>query len=104
VIKPPTFRSKAQAEIMRQNEAMRSVAKAPRYGSDWRKVRFQKLRMNPICELCHVDHIITEATVVHHLIDVAERPDLRLEMSNLQSLCKSHHDSITATRMPRRGK
>ncbi|WP_432207955.1 HNH endonuclease signature motif containing protein [Ancylobacter polymorphus] len=33
---------------------------------------------------------------VHHLISVRERPDLRLDVANLQCLCRSCHSRITA--------
>jgi hypothetical protein len=33
---------------------------------------------------------------VNHRIDIAERPDLRLDWDNLQSMSKAHHDAYTA--------
>jgi hypothetical protein len=43
--------------------------------------------------MCLADGLITPATVVDHVIPLAKRPDLGLEVVNLQSLCKVHHDT-----------
>jgi len=57
------------------------------YDAEWRKVRRLKLRMNPLCERCG-----KIATVVHHKQEVADRPDLRLDIGNLESLCFGCHE------------
>lgn len=31
------------------------------------------------------------ATMVHHIIPITERPDLALDVNNLESLCENHH-------------
>lgn len=58
----------------------------------WQKLRKEHRRFHPFCEVVgcgrkaqHVDHIQT----------VAERPDLRLNSGNLQSLCHAHHNRLT---------
>lgn len=35
---------------------------------------------------------VQRATMVHHIIPREERPDLELELSNLESLCDKHHN------------
>jgi len=56
----------------------------------------------PLCRLCDQQGRVTAATVVDHIIRIKVRPDLRLDMSNLQPLCKSCHDSAAQSR-DRRG-
>ncbi len=58
----------------------------------WREVSLAFRRRNPICqaiengEQCH-----KPAELVHHLASPAARPDLRIDWSNLVSLCAGHH-------------
>lgn len=58
----------------------------------WRKVRRAKLEKNPVCEECERLDLVTVATVVDHRIRIEVGGDAWDE-SNLQSLCKKHHDS-----------
>lgn len=34
------------------------------------------------------------ADMVHHIVPVKERPDLALELDNLESLCWEHHEQL----------
>jgi hypothetical protein len=43
--------------------------------------------------MCLEDGVIEPATVVDHITPLTKRPDLGLEVVNLQSLCKLHHDT-----------
>ncbi|MGD6897120.1 HNH endonuclease [Bacillus infantis] len=61
----------------------------------WRKTRLLKLKMNPLCELCLKDKQLKPADMVDHIKPI-KQGGARLEMSNLQSLCHSHHNSKTA--------
>jgi 5-methylcytosine-specific restriction enzyme A len=51
------------------------------------------LAAHPLCCMCLADGLITPATVVDHITPLTKRPDLGLEVANLQSLCKEHHDA-----------
>lgn len=64
----------------------------------WQRVRARHLATHPLCVMCEAEGLINEASIVHHVIDVADRPDLAFNESNHQSLCKRHHDSETARR------
>ena len=66
------------------------------YGRDWQRVRLAHLEMEPFCRFCKERNWLVAAQVVDHIISIEERPDLRLEHSNLRSLCKSCHDSRTS--------
>ena len=78
----------------------------------WRRLRREKLRKNPYCEVCGVP-----ATEVHHLTPVESMPLRQMEllmfdMQNLQSICrkchvKAHaqlHSKSKATNLERRRK
>lgn len=59
----------------------------------WRRLREYQLSRQPLCEFCLRTEDVTEATIVDHI--KAHKGDLELfhDPSNLQSLCKHHHDS-----------
>lgn len=59
----------------------------------WRKLRSWKLDVNPKCEWPDCGR---PADQVDHKIPLAERPDLRYDWDNLQSLCAPHHTEKTA--------
>jgi hypothetical protein len=58
----------------------------------WQRARARQLRAVPYCERCLAEHTLTVAVIAHHKIDVDERPDLRLDPANLESLCRQHHE------------
>lgn len=62
------------------------------YDRDWIAAKNRYKKYHPLCEVVgcgqraeHVDHIQT----------VRARPDLRLDPSNMQSLCQHHHSALT---------
>ena len=64
----------------------------PLYDRKWRNRREQQLREHPLCRLCMaIRGKVTAATVADHVIP--HRGDLALFEGELQSLCKSCHDS-----------
>lgn len=65
------------------------------YNTTWRKLRWIKLKRNPLCELCLIKGEIVQAQDVHHMLSVDNYPELRLDIDNLQSLCKQCHSTIT---------
>lgn len=74
-------------------DKQRGPASRRGYDSAWQAVRLAKLAMNPLCE--HPG-CMARAVDVHHELSVRTHPHLRLSLSNLTALCKSHHSSITA--------
>lgn len=81
-------RRKAKADLDRR----RGSAAARGYDAVWQRLRASYLAAYPLCVMCRASGQTTAASVVDHIRPIAERPDLRLEWSNLQSLCKPHHD------------
>lgn len=59
----------------------------------WRRLRKQALqRDNYLCRECLRRGKITQATEVHHIMDLETFPSLALELSNLESLCWDCHE------------
>jgi 5-methylcytosine-specific restriction endonuclease McrA len=86
------WRRKGKVDL-RQAQQVRSSAK-------WKKVRWLKITMNPLCEDPHGFHArkgTTEtATQVHHIISAGSRPDLAFDAENLMSVCASCHARLEA--------
>lgn len=66
-------------------------ASARGYDRQWRKMRVHVLADQPICELCEELGYVSPAMEVHHIHPISQRPDLRLERSNLMALCIPCH-------------
>jgi 5-methylcytosine-specific restriction protein A len=76
-------------ERQRPRQADKDWYKSPA----WRAVRAQKLAIDPLCEDCLKADRTTAAEHVHHVIERKVRPDLALDISNLESLCKRCHNA-----------
>lgn len=55
-----------------------------------------KLMADPLCEDCMKAGHTEAANEAHHILKVATHPELRLDMDNLRSLCKSCHSKRTS--------
>jgi hypothetical protein len=66
------------------------------YDSEWNKLSARVRQDQPLCEMCAKCGIATAASEVHHIIPIDEAPWLRLERSNLMSVCNACHKSIHA--------
>lgn len=65
------------------------------YGSTaWKKLRQYKKTKNPLCEVCLANDELNPTELIHHIIEVKDDWDLRLVLSNLQSVCMSCHNKI----------
>jgi 5-methylcytosine-specific restriction protein A len=73
---------------------VRQSASQRGYDATWRKLRRTQLAQEPLCRYCTQQGYTVTAEVVDHIAPVRERPDLRLDPDNLQSLCKECHDKI----------
>jgi len=90
---PAEYRGRCR-EHARRAESARGSAAERGYGSDWRRLRTAKLATDPVCQIrTHCHGIVAEE--VDHIVPIRERPDLRLEWSNLQSACKRCHSAKT---------
>ena len=69
------------------------------YDAAWRRVRAAFLAEHPLCECASCRQpgaVVVAADVVDHIIPIAERPDLRLDWSNLRAMSAAHHNAHTA--------
>lgn len=68
----------------------------PFYDSkEWRKLRAQYLKHHILCERCEALGRTALAQHLHHIKPVKQHPELALEESNLQALCRHCHDDVT---------
>ena len=66
------------------------------YGNTaWRRLRRIQLNREPLCRTCLSKGIVNQASQVDHIIPVEKQPELRLSLSNLQSLCETCHTKKT---------
>ena len=67
---------------------------------EWRELRIQKLRANPLCEVCEREGIVTAAHAVHHrhpIEDSTSKAEMRkwaFAWDNLVSVCDACHAKI----------
>ena len=85
------------ALVKTEKEAGRKTAHQRGYTSKWRTARLGFLSKHPLCVLCRVDGVVTEATVVDHIEPHRMDKVLFWCRDNWQSLCKKCHDHKTAT-------
>lgn len=70
------------------------------YGSKvWKDCKTSYLKsVGGLCELCKAQGIITPAEAVHHLEHITAEnmtnPNITLSWTNLQALCRKHHDEV----------
>jgi 5-methylcytosine-specific restriction enzyme A len=61
----------------------------------WKKKRERILKRDKyLCQECLKYGRNTEANVVHHIIEIEDEPGLKLESTNLVSVCRSCHNKI----------
>lgn len=76
----------------RETQGRRLHANSAFYQSSrWRRLRQIKLNADPICEECRSRGLVTEATVVDHIVPINEG-GAALDLRNLQSLCDACHN------------
>jgi 5-methylcytosine-specific restriction enzyme A len=64
------------------------------YDADWLFIRSKKINKDSLCEVCLKSKKFIIATLVHHIKPIETHPQLRLTLSNLQSVCISCHEII----------
>jgi 5-methylcytosine-specific restriction protein A len=69
------------------------------YGDDWRRLSERFRKVNPLCQPCYNAGRITAARECHHIEAIADRPDLRLDESNLVAVCRQCHQLIEAQKL-----
>jgi 5-methylcytosine-specific restriction endonuclease McrA len=59
----------------------------------WQRIREAKLAQDPLCERCLLSETVEPATVVHHRGAHKGDEAKFWDITNLESICKPHHDS-----------
>lgn len=93
-----TFRATHKARVKRKWDSSMPCRVYHRlYGLQaWKQLRHSHLAANPLCVECLRDNKRRVATVVDHVEPHRGNLDLFFDTTNLQSLCKLHHDRKTA--------
>lgn len=92
----------AKQEARRYERYQRDPATRKRYGRAWKRIRDRFIKVNPLCEECKRKGKLTRAQEVHHILPLAQGGTH--DESNLMSVCKPCHSSITARDGDRWGK
>ena len=78
----------------KQYDRHRGSASSRGYDRRWRLIAKIKLTNDGLCERCSTDEQPVVAVIPHHIKPVDTHPELRLEMTNLQSLCYDCHEIV----------
>ncbi|WP_410050438.1 HNH endonuclease [Blastopirellula sp. J2-11] len=86
-------RSETVKRVGRSNiEARRPSPRSLGYDADWERVAKQRRELDRyLCQACLERGLYTSATDVDHIIPLHVRIEWRLELSNTQVLCRTHH-------------
>jgi 5-methylcytosine-specific restriction protein A len=108
-LKPPVFRpthlglKRERQHQLKRLDQRRGSSASRGYDADWRRVRLIALAAEPLCRFCAERGLTVPGEEVDHIKPLDLRPDLRLVLSNLRTLCKRCHSRLTASGVQRRG-
>jgi 5-methylcytosine-specific restriction protein A len=83
-----------QSQRYREQDSRRESSARRGYDAIWRKLRLIKLNASPLCEEHLKRNVVVEAAEVDHIIPI-RNGGARLDLTNLQSLCKPCHSQKT---------
>jgi len=66
--RPPTLHASRSVDRHNQYDKWRGSSTERGYDYKWQRVRKLKLSLQPICELCDANDIVTTASIVHHFV------------------------------------
>mgnify|MGYP000847684664 CR=1 FL=1 len=86
----PTYRPGGSIPTLDRNPS--AAGRSRFYQSrEWRSVRLTHLVRRPFCADCLSEGRATRGEAVHHVLSLEDRPDLGLDLDNLETLCRAHH-------------
>ncbi|MGE3624052.1 MAG: HNH endonuclease [Bdellovibrionales bacterium] len=94
--RPPTFKPNMGLQAvpkMAYSPPEDTTPKHRIYNQQWRDLRADHLRKNPLCVFCQKEGKVVVARIVDHIIPHKGNRTLLFDPTNLQSLCKHHHDA-----------
>src|SRR4029077_21012567 len=92
-VRPVTLRRRPTERT--RAEPRRATTKQRGYDADWKRLRADHLKREPLCRPCVETSMRTPATDVAHIEHTATHPPLRLVDENLQSTCAPCHNRKT---------
>ena len=78
-----------------ERDARRENAYQRGYDKRWARCRAAFLALHPLCDDCRAQDLYTTATEVHHVLKLADYPELKFESTNLMALCHTCHYART---------
>lgn len=72
-------------------DQQRGHSRARGYDRTWERLRKMHLNEHPFCAKC-LPAVARLGKIVDHIVPIAVDPSRRLDQTNLQTLCKTHHD------------
>jgi len=97
-MRPKSYRPYVTPKVFRKRDD-RAPAWKRGYDDKWYKLRQWHISQHPMCIVPGCNRAADE---VDHIVPISEAPERRLDATNLQSLCKSHH--VLKTWEERKGK
>ena len=93
--RPTTFKPNRvrQSSLAKVGDRDRGTTTERGYDAAWERCRALHLKSEPFCRKCRPRLVL--GSDVDHIITIRNRPDLRLDGDNLQTLCHSHHSQKT---------
>ena len=87
---------KHAVERQRERDEAKDQASVALYHTRlWSRLRLAVLGDEPLCRFCKAEGTVEAATVVDHVQPHRGDPVMFFRRSNLQALCKPHHDAKT---------
>lgn len=84
-------------ESQKRYDKRRGTTSERGYDGRWQRIRLQALQRDCyLCRPCYREGRTTVAVDVDHIIPIKAAPDKRLELSNLQSICRECHNKKTS--------
>lgn len=90
------IRRRREAEKAREGNPNQMAARRLRSTQRWQDLRLEKLKANPLCQICERKRLVVAALEVDHVIPLVDRMDLGFEWENLMSVCRPCHNRKTA--------
>lgn len=80
----------------REWDSRRGTSAERGYGHKWRRERLAYLGKHPLCVACLKEGVVRAGNEVDHIVPHRGDSGLFWDVSNWQTLCKSHHSQKTA--------
>lgn len=76
----------------RKSKKFMPVGSRAFYGtSEWKTLRLRKLQKDPLCQMCLNNGFLKDGHDIDHIVEISDDYSRRLDITNLQSLCRSCH-------------